>query len=170
MTMLSIMCGPAFSGKSTLARKIAERTGSRLIAFDTMWIEEDKKHSIPKDAEGWRYIRDKAQEEILQTLKEGVSVVYDDNNPKRDHREELKRIAETAGAEACVVYLDTSLVIICEREKANRISQDRHDVEPENFEKVLNDMEIPTADENLLVFAPDMNIEGFLSEIVSRFH
>lgn len=39
MTNLYIMRCLAFSGKSTLARKIAERTGSRLIAFDKLWVE-----------------------------------------------------------------------------------------------------------------------------------
>ncbi len=165
MTKLYIMCGPAFAGKSTLARKIAERIGSKLVAFDTMWVEEDKKNSVPRDAEGWRYIRDKAQEEVLRFLKEGISVVYDDNNPKRDHREELKRVAEKAGTEAFVVYLNTSLDVIREREKANRISQDRHDVEPENFEKVLSDMEAPTPDENVLVFKPDTDSETFLKSL-----
>lgn len=162
MTKLYIMCGPAFSGKSTLARKIAEHTGSKLVAFDTMWVEEDKTNPVPKDATGWRYIRDKAQKEILRLLKEGMSVVYDDNNPKRDHREELKRVAEAAGVEAFTVYLDTSLEVIREREKANRISQNRHDVEPENFEKVLSDMEPPSTDENVLVFTPNMKSTDFL--------
>lgn len=165
MTKLYIMCGPAFAGKSTLARKISEHTGSKLVAFDTMWVEEDKKNSVPKDAEGWRYIRGKAQEEVLRFLKEGISVVYDDNNPKRDHRDELRRVAETAGVEAFVVYLDTPLDIIRERERVNRVSQDRHDVEPENFEKVLSDMEAPTPDEKVLAFTPDMIPEDFVATL-----
>lgn len=165
MTKLYIMCGLAFSGKSTLARKISEHTGSKLIAFDTMWVEEDKIKPVPKDAEGWRYIRDKAQEEVLRLLKEGTSVVYDDNNPKRDHREELRRVATLAEANSFVVYLDTPLDIIRERERENWILQNRHDVEPENFEKVLNDMEPPTDDENVLVFRPDMRVEDFLKTL-----
>lgn len=42
MSKLYIMCGLAFSGKSTLARKIAEHTNSKLIAFDKLWVEKDK--------------------------------------------------------------------------------------------------------------------------------
>lgn len=36
------MRGLAFAGKSTLARKIAEYTGSKVIAFDKLWVEKDK--------------------------------------------------------------------------------------------------------------------------------
>ena len=68
------MCGPAFSGKSTLARKIAEHTGSKLIAFDKLWI--DKEQSVPKGIEKWRFIRNAGLDAVLRSLNEGSSVVY----------------------------------------------------------------------------------------------
>lgn len=40
MSNLYIMCGLAFSGKSTLVRKIAEQTGSKRIAFDELVVEQ----------------------------------------------------------------------------------------------------------------------------------
>ena len=52
MPKLYIMCGLAFSGKSTLARKIAEHTNSKLIAFDKLWVEKDKDQPVPKGVEG----------------------------------------------------------------------------------------------------------------------
>ena len=156
------MCGLAFSGKSTLARKIADYIPADLVAFDKLWVETDKEKPVPKDAEGWRYIRDLAQERVLANLKAGKSVVYDDNNPRKEHREELRQVAKEAGVGAVVIYLDTPLDIIRAREKANRVSQDRHDVEPENFEKVLQDMEVPTEDENVIAFRPEMDINYFL--------
>ena len=52
MSKLYIMCGLAFSGKSTLARKIAEHTKSKLIAFDKLWVEKDKDQPVPKGVEG----------------------------------------------------------------------------------------------------------------------
>ena len=148
------MCGLAFSGKSTLSRKITEQTGYKLIAFDTLWVEIERERSVPQGAEGWRLIRNLAQEEILTTLKSSISVVYDDNNPRKEHREELREVARKAGVESFVIYLDTPLDIIRVREEANRTLQDRHDVDPVNFEKVLKDLEPPTADENVIVFKP----------------
>ncbi len=156
------MCGLAFSGKSTLARKITEYTKSKLIAFDRLWVEKIKNQSVPKGDEGWRFIRKVAQDEITKALQEGVSVVYDDNNAKREHRGELRSVAEEAGSESVVIYLDTPLEIIRNREEANKTSQDRHEVEPENFQKVLGDLEVPTSDENTVVFKPETKIEDFL--------
>src|SRR3989338_9027828 len=158
MAKLYIMCGLAFSGKSTLAKRIAEHTGSEIIAFDKLWVEEDKIKPVPKNADGWRHIRKVTQEKILKTLKEGKSVIYDDNNAKREHREELRNLAKQAGVESIVVYLDTPLEIIRAREEANKDSQNRHEVEPHNFQKVLGDLEIPARDEKSLIFILEADI------------
>lgn len=166
MTKLFIMCGLAFSGKSTLAEKIAERAGCKIIAFDKLWIETEKTRPIPEGAEGWRFVRDLAQAQILDALKSGSSVVYDDNNAKKEHREELRNVAKKAGVESAVIYLDTSLNIIKLREETNKILQNRHDVEPKNFNKVLQDFELPTPDENVLVYKPKDNLEEFINRIV----
>lgn len=165
MPKLYIMCGLAFAGKSTLARKIAEHTDSKLIAFDKLWVDKEKEHLVTQGSEGWSYIRKIAQDEILKSLKEGVSVVYDDNNPKFDHREEIRMIAEETGSESVVIYLNTPLEVIRSRERANISTKERHEVAPENFQKVLRDIEVPTSDENILEFRPDMNIEEFLKKL-----
>ncbi len=159
------MCGLAFSGKSTLSRKISKNKGCKLIAFDKLWIETEKERSVPQGAEGWRLIRDLAQEKILATLKSGIPVVYDDNNPKKEHREELREVGRKAGAEAFVIYLDTPLNIIRSREESNRTLQDRHDVDPINFDKVLKDLEPPTSDENVFIFKPEDSVEKFIDNL-----
>ena len=159
------MCGPAFAGKSTLAKKIVERTGSKLVSFDTTWVEEDKKVPVPEGAEGWEYIQDKTQEKVCKLLQEGHSVVYDDNSPKKENREPFRKVAKEIGVESVVVYLDTPLDVILEREKKNRVTQDRHEVEPHNFEKVLKDMEPPTPDEKVVTFTPDMDLEKFVRKL-----
>ena len=165
MTKLYIRCGLRFSGKSTLAQEIAEHTVGEIIAFDKLWVEEDKIKPVPKNADGWRHIRKVAQEKILKTLKEGKSVIYDDNNAKREHREELRNLAKQAGVESIVVYLDTPLEIIRAREEANKDSQNRHEVEPHNFQKVLGDLEIPARDEKSLIFILEADINDFLKKL-----
>ena len=165
MANLYIMCGLAFSGKSTLARKIAEYTGSRLIAFDKLWVEKEKEQPITKGDEGWRFIRKVAQDEIANTLKEGQSVVYDDNNIRLEHREELREIARGFGVNSIVIYLNTPMELIRERELANKTTGERHKVEPENFQKVVEQLEVPSSNENVLEFTPNTAIEKFLSEL-----
>jgi len=159
------MCGLAFSGKSTLARKIAEHTGSRLIAFDKLWVEKEKEQPITKGDEGWRFIRKVAQDEIANTLKEGQSVVYDDNNVRLEHREEVRLIARNLGANPVVIYLNTPMELIKEREQVNKSTGERHEVDPENFQKVIDQLEMPTSKENVLEFTPNTDIERFLGEL-----
>ncbi len=131
-------------------------------------MEKDKEKLIPKGVERWKYIRKVAQDGVLKSLKAGTSVVYDDNNAKREHREELREIGMQAGTDVIVVYLDTPIEVIRAREEANKTSQDRHEVETKNFQKVLEDMEVPTSDENTLVFTPETNMEEFLKKIRSK--
>lgn len=157
------MCGLAFSGKSTLARKIAERTGSRLIAFDKLWVEKEKEQHITKGDEGWHFIRKVAQDEIANTLREGQSAVYDDNNVQFEHREEVRKIARNLGVNPIVIYLNTPMELIRERGLINKTTGERHEVEPENFQKVIEQLEIPTSTENVLEFTPNTDIEEFLS-------
>lgn len=165
MTNLYIMCGLAFSGKSTLARKIAEHTGSRLIAFDKLWVEKEKEHPITKGDEGWRFIRKVAQEEIAKALREGISVVYDDNNVRFEHREEIREIGRSLGADPIVVYLNTPMDLIKERERVNKTTGERHEVEPENFQTVVEQLEVPTPNEHALEFTPETDVNEFLKKL-----
>ena len=165
MNNLYIMCGLAFSGKSTLARKIAEQTGSKLIAFDKLWVEKDKENPVSKGDEGWKFIRKVGQTEVAKALQTGSSVVYDDNNVRFEHREELREVARKFNARPLVVYLNTPIELIREREAANRVTGERHEVEPENFQTVLEQLEVPTESESVIEFTPSMDSEKFISEL-----
>lgn len=159
------MCGLAFSGKSTLARKISEHTGSKLIAFDKLWVEKDKEQPVPKGDKGWKFIRRVGQEEVAKALKEGNSVVYDDNNVRFEHREELREVARRLGAKAVVVYLNTPIELIREREITNRTTGERHEVEPKNFQTVLEQLQVPNDQENVLEFKPGMNLDEWIKKL-----
>jgi len=145
-----------------LARKISEHTGAKIIAFDILWVDEDKKQPVPEGVEGWKYIRKVGQSEVEKALRENYSVVYDDNNPKFEHREELREVAKNSNAESVVIYLNTPIEVIKSREYANRETGARHDVSPANFQKVLEQFEPPSREENVLEFNPDTELKEFL--------
>lgn len=165
MANLYIMCGLAFSGKSTLSRKITDHLGARRIAFDELWIEKEKEGVILQEDEGWKYIRKVGLDEIAKTLDEGISVVYDDNNPKFEHREEVRKIAKKVGAKDLVIYLNTPMETIQARENINKNTGERHEVETVNFQKVTKDLEVPTSNEKFVEFTPETNIQTFLQNI-----
>lgn len=165
MTRLYIMCGLAFSGKSTLARKIAEHTGAKLIAFDKLWVNTEKEKPISKDDDGWKFIRKVGLNEIAKTLSEGTSVVYDDNNPRFEHREEVRDIARKLGVKETVIYLNTPMETIRARETTNKITGERHEVEIGNLQKVAQDFEAPTSRENFLEFTLATDLNEFLQKL-----
>ncbi len=151
MPTLYILSGLAFSGKSTLAKKLAGYIDAELVSFDPLWVEHEKE--IPDVNHGWRFIRQIAKRKIGEFLRSGRSVVYDDTNPRREHREEFREVADQAGVKAIVIYVDTSIEVIRERMQANLQDPQRHDVSEENFQNNIQQLEKPGMDEKPLVFS-----------------
>lgn len=159
------MCGLPFSGKTTLARKIAEYTQSKLIGFDTLWRENEK--DIPKSRDGvkgWKYVRRIAQNKMQELLKNNTSVVYDDINVCYQHREELRNVVRACGARSVVVYVNTSIDEILKRKEVNRSNRKRHDVEPENFQKAIKQLEPPTVDEDVLMYDQKIPLDEWIGK------
>lgn len=55
--------------------------------------------------------------------------------------------------------------LIREREAANRSTGKRHEVEPENFQKVVEQMQIPTPEENMVEFTPNTDLNEFIQKL-----
>lgn len=159
------MCGLPFSGKTSLAKKIAEHTRFKLVGFDALWLENEK--NIPKTRDGvkgWKYIRALAKDKIHELLKQNASVIYDDINARKEHREDLRNVAKTCKAHVIVVYLDTSFDEILKRRKANISRQERHDVEPKNFRKAVLQFEEPTEDEDVLIYDQKIPLDEWIEK------
>src|SRR3989344_6324144 len=118
--ILYIMCVVGFSGKSTLAKRIAEHTGAVLVSQDALFFEKEKELNLDQDSdEQWRMLLDMCLDKIRENLKEGKSVVFDNTNTKFEHREELREAAKSVGAETKVIFLDTPVEIQKERQYKN---------------------------------------------------
>ena len=159
MPTLYIMCGLPFSGKTTLAKKIAEKTGAKLIAFDRIWAEK-KGELIPdidKVAE-WRFILSVAYKRIRETLSANRSVVYDDINVRKEHRAALQTIAKETQAAFVIVYLNTPMSEIKSREARNKTSKKRHEVASVNFNKAIRQWQAPTGEAGVVEYKPDTDL------------
>ena len=159
------MCGLAFSGKTTLASKIASHTNSVLISFDTLWAESIKKNLIREPENGWKYIRKLAQDQIIKTISSGRSVVYDDTNVRFEHREEIRMVASKIGIKTVLVYLETPIKNILQREAENKITRGRHEVDSTNFKNAINQFQAPTDGESFINFKPEDNIDTWLHNL-----
>lgn len=163
---LYILCGPGFSGKSTLAKKIAEYKNATLVSQDAIYFEKEKELDPSlSDGEEWELIRSIAFERIANNLKKDVSVVYDSTNTRREHRDAAREIAVENGAHAVVVFVDTPDTILVERQMKNKETKERHDVEQKYLDQARAELEIPQSDENVFVFKPEDNLEDWLKNL-----
>lgn len=164
MTKLFIMCGLPFSGKTFLAKKIAEKLGATYVGFDQLWVEHEQE--LPKEGdEGWKYVRQLAQDMIREELLVGQNVVYDDINVGLDHRAELVEVAKQAKASAVVVYANTPKEIREQRMEANLTSKDRHDVEVENLKTANEQFQEPAYPEVIMMYSPDKDFDKWLQDL-----
>jgi len=160
------MCGVAFSGKSTLAKKIAEYKKAVLVSQDKIWfIKEAELHLDWDSDEDWEKVQQISRVEVKETLMKGNSVVYDDISLKYTDRELLRNLAKECGAEAVLVYLDTPRSVQQERQSKNLETKERHDVPDHIIDWGLEELEVPTEDEHAVVFKPDSDLESFLSNL-----
>ncbi len=160
------MVGVGFSGKSTLAKKIAEDFNIPLVSQDGMFFEKEKELNIDQDSDRqWRMLLDMCLERISELLKDGRSVVFDNVNLMRQHRDELRKVAQRTGAKAVVIYLDTPEHILTKRQEKNKQTAERHDVKQEYLDDAKKQLEIPTADENTFVFSPETDLKTFLDQL-----
>lgn len=169
MTTLYIMVGLPFSGKSTFALKLAKYTNSELISYDSVWSEE-KNNLEPniEKVEEWKYISNATHTKIDRYLKDGKSVVYDNMNLQKEHRDRLRTIAQSYSAHVVVIYMNVSIAEIKDRQKENANSQLRHAVSDENFNNALSQLQIPTTDENVKVFLPSDNTETWIKNNIKQ--
>jgi len=163
MTTLMMMCGLPFSGKTTLARILSRTLNWTYISLDDtisglgFW---DQGYDMTQDHGNVGYTT--AYTNVRTALQAGRSVVYDETNYLRLHRDHLRHIALETQARSYVVYLDVSLAEVQARVCANRIRPQRGDIPDEALRYVVERIEPPTPEEHILLFTRATPIRAWL--------
>ncbi|MDP2651060.1 MAG: ATP-binding protein [bacterium] len=160
--ILYIMCGLAFSGKSTLAKAIAKHTGATLISQDAIWFEKLEEEKTTGNKPTYNAVLNISRRKICEALALGRSAVFDNTNAGFNHREEFRQIANECGAKSFVVYLNVSDEELLRRQNANRITKERHDPQEKDIQTVRDHFEAPTQDEKVLEFLPNEDVTNWL--------
>ncbi|CAI0803914.1 AAA family ATPase [Serratia quinivorans] len=108
--VLHLMCGKAGSGKSTLAKNLSQQSHTLLLAEDS-WLATLYEQQMTTLQDYVRYsarLRQALSEHIVQLLGHGLSVVLDFPMNTPDRRLWARQLAELAGVEHCLHFLDVS--------------------------------------------------------------
>ncbi|WP_114854252.1 ATP-binding protein [Brachybacterium sp. YJGR34] len=150
---LTLMCGLSFSGKSTLAARLAEALPARVVSLDLLNEERglDGGQGIP--LEEWATTNRMAHERGHELLEAGHHVVVDDTGSPRFIREGWRDVAERSGVPFALVWVQISAALQDERVRATRRSLDRHDVTDAVLREHRATFEPPTDEDALIVDA-----------------
>jgi len=149
MTRVVFMCGPAGSGKSTVARELESGGMARLSFDEEVWLRGI--HSQPLAEEVRLEIESHLRQRLLDLAMKQTDVVLDYSFWSRRMREDYRAILRPLGVEPETIYLATPRKVALARVRA-RAGQEPNDVQlPDELAAAYFDhFEVPTPDEGPL--------------------
>ena len=158
------MCGVAFSGKSTLARRIADELSIALISLDAINHARGLRGGEGMSIAQWEETSAIAMNRLRHCLREGKSTVIDDTFSRRFLRDRCKAIALEFGAKFTIVFVDAPIEEIRARRVANDERPTRHHIRDSIFEEHYKTFQFPTADEPVVCVAEGFDLQSWLTE------
>jgi len=161
---LIIVCGLSFAGKTTLGNAICAEYGYPQIDVD---VTKEALYPGVVDQDlnrkQWDEIYRKTDEQMVDYLRNGCSVVDASRNFRKDERNSARGIAWRVGVDVVTVYVDAPVSLVRKRWAENKVNRERREVSTEDFEEIIKIMEPPIADENPIVFQHDEDIRTWLA-------
>jgi len=166
MQKLYIFCGIPFSGKTTLSKKIASQKDYDCIDLDDIKFQLYGKNICDAELKhkDWNQIYQETYSQIRKSLKNGKTVLYDTGNFTKSERDIVRAIAEKLGIDTLTVYVDTPVELAKKNLIENRKSKKRFDVLDDEFNDVVNEMEVPDNDEPHIVFSLNDDINEWINK------
>ena len=162
MRRLFLMCGLAFTGKTTLAKALVERTNAAYISLDEINAERGLWGGAGIPVEEWERTHQIALRRMDELMPYGREVVLDDTNNLRWLRDRFRATAGRHGYQARVIYLDIPLPELRQRMQRNQTTHERAAVRTDIVEELVGDFEQPTVDEDVLRFTVQEPVETWL--------
>jgi predicted kinase len=159
---LYILCGLPFSGKTTLAQALASQCGFVHLDLDTIARAKNLFPEKGINDEQWGHVFEEVYQQIAALLISGESVVIDAVNYDRVGRDRLRTIAKQSDSSVYVIYINLPLREIEQRLQANRANPQRPPVREEDFMELATQFEIPTIEENILIYDGTQSVQEWI--------
>lgn len=156
-------CGLAFSGKSTIARKVAAALDAELISYDAINAQRGfQGGKVIADAE-WEKTSLMAADAARSALARGRAVVIDDTFSHRFLRDRFRVVAKETGVPFTLLFVDTPLGIIEARIAENARTRRRAHIEPDVFAHHRDRFQFPAEDEAPVRLYNEVDLERWLA-------
>ncbi|MFK8052409.1 MAG: AAA family ATPase [Woeseiaceae bacterium] len=165
MQTLYATCGLAFSGKTTLAKRLAAILDIPRVSLDDINSERGLRGGEGMTDAQWEETSAIAVKRLSQILAVGQSVVLDDTLSHRFLRDRYRDVATNVRAGFVLLFVDTTLEEIDERMQKNHDQPVRHHVNSDVFAAHSDRFERPTIDEQAVKLASNGDIESFLASV-----
>ncbi len=165
MQTLYATCGLAFSGKTTLAKRLAEILSISRVSLDDINSERGLHGGEGMTDAQWEETSEIAARELRQILAANQSVVLDDTLSHRFLRDRYRDVATKGNADFVLLFVNTSLEEIGKRMQKNCVQRLRHHVDPDVFAAHRDRFQRPTEDEQAIYLSSNIDIEHFLASV-----
>lgn len=156
--VLLLLTGISFAGKSILARAMSQSLRMPIVDPDKVGNEMGLGLSGEfLSDEQWRIIHAEAERRAGELLRAGRSIVYDTTSFTAGQRAELVEVAESSGANALIVFVDTPRELAYARWQENNTSKTRFVVHEDDFNSVADAFERPNPNENYVTYTSDQD-------------
>ncbi len=146
-TTLHLICGKVASGKSTLARSLAENPDTILLQED-FWLSGLYADQLKTLSDYVRYsetLRNTLEPHIVELLRAGPSVVLDFPANTVEYRRWMRRLFETAGCSHQLHLIDVSDGICKQRLQArNATGTHEFQVTDDQFDRITSHFQRPS--------------------------
>lgn len=166
---LILLCGLSFSGKSTLAKILAQRLDAAVVSLDDINEERGLFGGQGISGEEWEATHRIADERVAGLLRAGRTVIVDDTGSPRFVRDRWRSIADQTRAAFAIVWVDVDVETQQERWKANRASHVRHDVTDEVMQEHRATFEPPLDENHIRIDARDVLDRTEVLRVTSEF-
>ena len=167
MKRLFMMCGIAFSGKTTVAKQLSQALSCAYVSLDDINAERGLHGGEGIAVEEWERTHSIALQRMRNLMGRSQDLVLDDTNCFRWLRDRYRQSARENGYSAELIYLDVPLQVVQARIVENSVTASRRSIELNRFAEHVREFEVPHADEAATVFR---NPEDVSRWIESKSH